>query len=106
MKKINIAAILVTSSLFFGLPTISYAADQAKTETAGQYVDDATITTKVKAALLNEPNMNSSNINVETYKGVVQISGFVANKSIKNRAEELAKSVSGVKKVENDIRLK
>ncbi|MBB5391670.1 MULTISPECIES: BON domain-containing protein [unclassified Herbaspirillum] len=75
-------------------------------EGTGEYVDDAVITTKVKAALFNEPNLASSEINVETYKGVVQLSGFVSSATSATRATELARGVKGVVSVRNDLRLK
>ncbi|MFX5494425.1 BON domain-containing protein, partial [Acinetobacter baumannii] len=69
-------------------------------------VDDAVITTKVKAAIFNEPNLKSAEINVETYKGVVQLSGFVSSSTSAARATELARGVKGVVSVRNDLRLK
>ena len=75
-------------------------------ESTGEYVDDSYITTKVKAAILNEPGLKSSEINVETFKGVVQLSGFVNSQSDISRAIEVARSVQGVKSVKNDMRLK
>jgi osmotically-inducible protein OsmY len=75
-------------------------------EGTGEYVDDAVITTKVKAAIVNEPNLKSTEINVETYKGVVQLSGFVSSATAASRATELARGVKGVTSVKNDLRLK
>ncbi|MBV8624185.1 MAG: BON domain-containing protein [Herbaspirillum sp.] len=75
-------------------------------EGTGEYVDDAVITTKVKAALFNEPNLKSAEVNVETYKGVVQLSGFVSSATSAARATELARGVKGVVSVRNDLRLK
>jgi len=75
-------------------------------EGAGEYVDDSVITTKVKAAIFNEPTLKSAEINVETFKGVVQLSGFVNSQSDINKAAEVARSVKGVTSVKNDMRLK
>jgi osmotically-inducible protein OsmY len=75
-------------------------------ESTGEYVDDSYLTTKVKAAILSEPTLKSSEINVETFKGVVQLSGFVNSRSDIDRAVEVARSVKGVKSVKNDMRLK
>ena len=75
-------------------------------EGTGEYVDDAVITTKVKSAIFQEPNLKSAEINVETYKGVVQLSGFVSSATSSARAGELASGVKGVKSVKNDLRLK
>lgn len=81
-------------------------ASTAKQESAGEYVDDTVITTKVKAAILDEPTLKVFEINVETFKGVVQLSGFVGSPAAVNKASEVARHVRGVKSVKNDIRLK
>jgi osmotically-inducible protein OsmY len=81
-------------------------ASTAKQEGTGEYVDDTVITTKVKAAILNEPTLKSAEINVETFKGVVQLSGFVSSKAAETKAVEVARTVGGVKSVKNDMRLK
>lgn len=73
-------------------------------EGTGEYVDDSVITTKVKAAIFNEPTLKSIEINVETYKGIVQLSGFVSAPSQVDKAIEVARSVKGVKSVKNDMR--
>lgn len=75
-------------------------------ESTGQYVDDSVITTKTKAAIFNEPTLKSAEINVETFKGAVQLTGFVNSQADVNRAVEVAKGVNGVKSVKNDMRLK
>ena len=81
-------------------------APTAKSEGTGQYFDDAVITTKTKAAILNDANLKASEINVETYKGRVQLSGFVNSQADIDRAVQLAKSIAGVTSVKNDMRLK
>jgi osmotically-inducible protein OsmY len=96
-------------SAFFLALTLLTAAGCASTEKhegTGEYVDDSVITTKVKAMLFDEPNLRSGEINVETFKGVVQLSGFVNSKADINRAVEIARSVKGVESVKNDMRLK
>jgi len=75
-------------------------------EGTGQYVDDSVITTKVKAAILGEPGLKVSEINVETYKGVVQLSGFVSSRADVNGAVRVASAVGGVKSVTNDMQVK
>ncbi|HEY8710864.1 MAG TPA: BON domain-containing protein, partial [Burkholderiaceae bacterium] len=75
-------------------------------EGTGEYLDDSVITTKVKAAIFNEPTLKSAEINVETFKGSVQLSGFVSNRAEIGKAAEVARSVRGVSSVKNDIRLK
>jgi hyperosmotically inducible protein len=76
------------------------------TESTGEYVDDAAITAKVKAAILAEPGLKTLQIGVETYKDVVQLSGFVDNTQAKTRAGEVAAGVSGVKSVRNNLVVK
>ena len=78
----------------------------AKQEGTGEYIDDSVLTTKVKAAVFNEPSLKSTEINVETFKGVVQLSGFVNSQADINKAAEVAGDVKGVKSVKNDIRVK
>jgi len=68
--------------------------------------NDSLITTKVKAAILNEPSLKSAEINVETFKGVVQLSGFVSSQAAATKAVNVARGVSGVKSVKNDMRIK
>jgi osmotically-inducible protein OsmY len=82
------------------------AKETSKKESAGEYVDDAVITAKVKAAVLEEPSLKSAEINVETSKGRVQLSGFVRSRADINKAVEVAKGVKGVKSVNNDMILK
>lgn len=78
----------------------------AKHESTGEYFDDSVITTKVKAAVFNEPSLKSAEINVETFKGVVQLSGFVHDSADISKAAEVARHVKGVKSVKNDLRRK
>jgi osmotically-inducible protein OsmY len=72
-------------------------------ETAGEYVDDSTITTKVKAALFDDSSLKSMQIGVETMQDVVQLSGFVDSAQTKAMAGEVARSVKGVREVKNDL---
>jgi osmotically-inducible protein OsmY len=81
-------------------------ASTAKQEGTGEYFDDTVITTKVKAAILNEPTLKSAEINVETFKGVVQLSGFVTSQAAESTAIAVTRKVEGVKSVKNDMRLK
>ena len=75
-------------------------------ESTGEYVDDSWITSKVKAAFVNDKTLGASEINVETFKGTVQLSGFVNTRDQKSRAGDLAKKVEGVRNVENNITVK
>jgi osmotically-inducible protein OsmY len=81
-------------------------ASTQKHEGTGEYFDDTVLTTKVKAAVLNEPSLKSAEINVETFKGEVQLSGFVSSQANINKAVELARGIKGVKSVKNDMRVK
>jgi osmotically-inducible protein OsmY len=75
-------------------------------EGTGEYVDDSVITTKVKAAIFNEPDLKVSEVQVETFKGVVQLSGFVSSRADIKDAVRVASAVGGVKSVTNDMQLK
>lgn len=92
--------------LAVALATTLGCASTSTKEGTGEYVDDTVITTKVKAAIFNEPSLNSSEINVETFKGTVQLSGFVKYQADIDKAVEVARSVNGVKSVNNDMRMK
>jgi len=96
------------SAFFLALTLVTAAgcASSQKHEGTGEYVDDSVITSKVKAAILNEPGLSSAEINVETFKGVVQLSGFVTSRADINKAVEVARGVGGVKSVKNDMRVK
>lgn len=75
-------------------------------ESAGEVVDDSVITTKVKTALANEIALKSLQINVKTYQGVVQLSGFVDSAENAKKAGEVAQTIKGVKEVKNDLIVK
>lgn len=81
-------------------------ASTTKSEGTGEYVDDSVITAKVKTAILKEPTLKSAEINVETFKGIVQLSGFVSSQANVSTAVVVAQNVQGVKSVKNDMRLK
>ena len=81
-------------------------ASTTKQEGTGEYVDDTVITGKVKTAIFNEPSLKSAEINVETFKGVVQLSGFVSSQAAENTAVAVARKVGGVKSVKDDMRVK
>lgn len=105
-----IPAIILTGVLLttLGCASASNSSDTsaAKKESAGEYLDDSVITAKVKAAVLNEATLKSAEINVETYKGVVQLSGFVSSLSDINKALEITRNIKGVASVKNDMQLK
>jgi osmotically-inducible protein OsmY len=102
----NVIRKLATLASVLLVATALGCASTAKQEGTGEYVDDTVITGKVKAAILNEPTLKSAEINVETFKGVVQLSGFVSSGAAQNTAVAVARDVGGVKSVKNDMRLK
>jgi osmotically-inducible protein OsmY len=103
MKNFASTTVLFAAVALTGL---AGCASTQKQESTGQYVDDSAITTKVKAAIFNEPTLKSSEINVETFKGRVQLSGFVTSRASIDRAVSVAQGVSGVTSVANDMRVK
>jgi osmotically-inducible protein OsmY len=88
------------------LATTFGCASTTRHESTGEYVDDTVITAKVKTAIFDEPTLKSAEINVETFKGIVQLSGFVGNPASGATATRVAQGVKGVKSVKNDIRVK
>jgi osmotically-inducible protein OsmY len=99
----RIATAIFTASLALTLVACSSTPTR---ESSGEYIDDAALTAKVKASIFNEPTLKSTEINVETFKGDVQLSGFVAQPVDAAKAAEVARGVKGVKSVKNDIRVK
>jgi osmotically-inducible protein OsmY len=85
---------------------IAGCASTPKSESAGEYFDDTIITTKVKALLVKDVSLKSFQINVETYKGIVQLSGFVDTAETRGKAVSIAGGVKGVKSVKNNIILR
>lgn len=98
--KSLVAAVLLTAALGAG------AADSGRGETAGQVVDDATITAKVKSAFVKDDRISALDVKVHTYRGTVQLAGFADSQAEIRRAETLARSVPGVADVKNDMQVK
>jgi hypothetical protein len=98
----NVPIFLVTLSLIF----LVSCASGPKKEGAGEYIDDTVITTRVKAEILKEDTLKVAEINVETFKGVVQLSGFVNSVADQQTAVKVARGVPGVTSVKNDMRSK
>jgi osmotically-inducible protein OsmY len=97
------------STMLFAASLVATLAGCASTPTkegTGEYIDDAVITAKVKASIFNDPTLKATEINVETFKGDVQLSGFVAQPQDAQRAAEIARGVKGVVSVKNDVRVK
>ena len=93
-------------SLLILIAAFSACASTSKQESTGEYVDDSVITTKVKSLLAVDDFLKSFQIGVETYKGSVQLSGFVNSQKAVDKAIEIARSVKGVTSVKNDLVLK
>ena len=98
LKKLLIAALLSGSTVI-----IAACAHTGHERTSGEYISDATITTKVKSALLAEKDVNSFDISVETFNRTVQLSGFVDSKWQIDKAVQVTSAVHGVEHVKNDL---
>ena len=103
MKHLKSIFTIITAIL---LATLLGCASTTKHEGTGEYIDDTVITTKVKAAIVNEPSLKVAEINVETFKGVVQLSGFVKDAGDVPKAAEVARGVKGVISVKNALIVK
>jgi len=104
MKKKNILIHFLL--LLFVIATLAACASTRTQSSAGEYVDDSVITTKVKSLLAADDLLKSFKISVETYKGVVQLSGFVNSQKAVDKAGELTKTVKGVTSIKNDLIVK
>ncbi|TYC56829.1 BON domain-containing protein [Marinobacter sp. BW6] len=98
--SVPMLAMVVLLALFAG------CASSETSSGTGEYIDDTVITAKVKAAIFNESTLKSAEINVETYKGIVQLSGFVSSRADIDTAVRITRGVKGVKSVTNDMTLK
>ena len=103
VKRHRILSILICVGL---IAVFVGCASTPKSEGTGEYVDDSAITTKVKAAIFNDPALKVFQINVETFKGEVQLSGFVDSAQSVTKAGEVARGVEGVKSVKNNLIVK
>ncbi len=98
LTQIVVVALMVT--------LVSACAGTRTQSSTGEYLDDSVITSKVKAKLLEDKEVSGLAVNVETFKGVVQLSGFAKTQAERQKAAQLARSVGGVKDIKNDIQLK
>jgi hyperosmotically inducible periplasmic protein len=99
----SIAALLILGS---GLAVYSGCAGSATRKSTGEYVDDAAITTKVKTAFAQDPAVKAIDVKVDTFKGTVQLNGFVDTAEEKARAEQIARGIEGVMNVQNNVTVK
>jgi osmotically-inducible protein OsmY len=98
----RLSAIFIVAAMVSALG----CATQSKPQSTSAYMGDSWVTTQVKTGILNEPSLKVLQINVETYKGVVQLSGFVDNAASRTKAAEIARAVKGVTDVKNDLQLR
>ena len=103
MEKSFVKAWLPVAAMLFAL---GGCAGTAKQESTGEFIDDSIITAKVKSAFVEDKEVSARNISVETFKGVVQLSGFVSDTHESSKAAQLARNVKGVKAVRNDLTVK
>jgi hyperosmotically inducible periplasmic protein len=103
-RLVTILCVCVTP-VVAGLFTAGCAGDRYH-ESTGETIDDSAITVRVKSALGGDPQYKYDDVHVTTFKGTVQLSGFVSSNDAKNRAGDLAKNVEGVKQVDNSIAMK
>ena len=101
MKLSRLAAALVLTGLLAG-PIAACSSGS----TTGEYIDDTTVSTRVRAQLVTDKDLNVTQIDVETFKGVVSLSGFVDSQAAKERANKLVSGVEGVKEVRNNLQVK
>jgi len=103
MKQIKRLSVIFLAVVF---ASILGCAGSPTQESTGEYVTDSWITTKVKAALVEDRQVKATEVNVETFKGVVQLSGFVSSNAAMNQAVYVARGIKGVTSVKNDMRIK
>ena len=104
MKKRNI--VIHCLVILMLIATFAACASTPTSESTGEIIDDSVITTKVKSLLAGDDFLKSFQIGVETYKGVVQLSGFVNSKQAVDKATEIVRSVKGVKSIKNNLIVK
>ena len=100
LKRISAFVLALVAASILG------CAGSSTKESTGEYFDDTWITTKVKAALLEDPQVKSGEVNVETFKGAVQLSGFVSSNAAMQQAVKVTRGIQGVTSVKNDMRIK
>ncbi len=107
MTNSTLRGLALAAFIGLGSPILlSACANTSTTQGPGAYVDDATITTKVKSDFVLDKTVDATNIKVDTYKGTVQLSGFAKSQAEINKAVQIARNVTGVQSVKNDILLR
>jgi hyperosmotically inducible protein len=102
----NFTSVISATLLSLLLMTTVGCAGSATSESTGEYIDDTAITTRVKAALVKDPVAKAREVNVETFKGVVQLSGFVSSQEAMDQAVTVARNIKGVKSVQNNMSIR
>jgi hyperosmotically inducible periplasmic protein len=105
MKKImkHIALGLLATTVTVATITTTGCSNSPYKRSSGEYLDDQTLTARVKSALFSDPNVSGFQVNVDSYKGTVSLSGFVDTAAQKARAEDVARQVNGVRQVQNNL---
>lgn len=107
-RQYSFSALLLTATLVAGagFMTISGCASTNTHSSTGEYIDDTLITAKVTTAIMNDPDLGVTEINVETFKGVAQVSGFVSTRAQIDRAVVVVGAIDGVASVKDDLQMK
>ncbi len=101
----SMKAIVLALAAAFGAAQLAGCASEPAQRSTGRFIDDAALTSKVKIALARDKDVPAHDVNVTTYRGVVQLSGFVANEEVARKAGDIARGVDGVQQVYNDVRV-
>lgn len=97
---------LMLAAMTFAVATTTGCKSTDQSRSTGQYIDDKAITSRVKSALFADPNVSGFQVDVDTFDGVVQLNGFVDTPTQKGRAEEIARTVPGVREVKNNLSIR
>ena len=98
--------VLVALAMVAAVPAMTACSATPQRESAGEYIDSSVVSAKVRTAIAKDEKLSIFDIDVTTYRNVVQLSGFVDSMELKNRATTVAKGVEGVREVRNNIEIK
>ena len=105
-QKSYLLSLIVLTGAVLGTAFNTGCTATATRQSTGEYIDDTAVTARVKSAFVTDESVKAFDVQVETFRGVVQLSGFVDNQNQKIRAEQIARSTNGVRDVRNNIQLK
>ena len=105
-RVLKLSALILSVGVFAITGGLTGCAGDRYTQSTGEKIDDKSASSRVRSALSDDTQYKYPDVNVQTFKGVVQLSGFVNSREQKNRAGDLAKKVEGVKEVQNNITVK